>query len=127
MARRRIQFGSIVHLRDVLDPEGRPVDPHRGVVISSDQDIADGRDLWMAIITGSSDRPARDGWFELDYVPGHPHPETGLDKYSVAKGTWLVRKPQSECVFTGKRIKLKQARELREWIDRKIAESAAQK
>ena len=119
MAEQRVFYGSIVWA-DVCDPNtGEPAGEHPVIVLSSDEDIAAGKDLRTVVISTGYTRPIRDGWYEMDHMPGKPggHEKTGLDEACVAKATWPQRIPQASIRIKGKhRAPVKTVKQIVAWL-----------
>jgi hypothetical protein len=125
--KQNIKHGSIVHVSDCPDPDGKPAGPHFAIVLNSQKSIDAGDELLLAVITTSFSRPLQDGWFLLtDYTPGKPgaHEKTGLTELSVVKGTWLVILARKKVKHKGKRAPAAIVRQLHGWIERLRSESA---
>lgn len=87
-----VRYGSIIFAKDVLDPQGGNPKTRRVVVLTPDIELAAGRPIVAAGVTGTL--PPR---LTSDYVllpfknpPGTRHPKTGLTKNAAALCTWLV-------------------------------------
>jgi hypothetical protein len=118
VAKHKLQYGSIVHLAHVDDPNGQQAGPHYAVVLNSQESLENGDELQLAVVSTNFQYPLRDGWYELDNIPGKRggHPKTGMSQACVVKGTWLIFAPQSAATSRGKRAPVKLVNELREWI-----------
>lgn len=93
-------FGSIVRV-ELLDPQGRNPKYRPAVVVSSNEEITPGGEVWVVGITGTEGRePALE-------VPLQHDPKgvcrTGLRKPSVAACWWLVKVPVISIEWDGRR------------------------
>jgi hypothetical protein len=119
---KRISYGSIVWA-EVNDPvDSTPAGEHPVIVLSSNEDIAAGKDLRAVVISRSYTRPLNDGWYMMDHTPGKPggHDKTGLSEACVAKSTWPQRISQSAIRIKGNhRAPAKIVRQIRDWLQSK--------
>ena len=116
-----LQFGSIVHHDNLPDPLGRLTGNHFAVVLSHENEINSEDEIWVAgISTNYSPLNPEDGVFPIkDYIPGRPHPETGLSEACAVKlKEWTVLVRKADLTFEGKHISKSLGRQLQAWIDR---------
>jgi mRNA-degrading endonuclease toxin of MazEF toxin-antitoxin module len=82
-------YGQILLVTDVLDPHGRNPKTRPIIVVTPDDVILEGGDLFGVAVTGTFPDP-----LPVDAVklPWHRdgHPKTGLDKPAVAACHWIV-------------------------------------
>ena len=116
-----IQLGTIVWA-DVSEPNGRPVGPHRAIVVSRQEDIDSGADLQLVVCSTSFSLPLRSGWFDVPTMPGPSgHPVTGLKEACVAKATWLQIVPAASIISIAGRAPMSLCRQIISWLNQENA------
>jgi hypothetical protein len=109
-----ILFGTII-CANVDEPGGTAAGPHPAVVLSKQEEIDAGHDLWVAVCSTSFGNPLPSGWFHMPTMPGG-HPTTGLYEACVVKATWLQRVPQSKVIKLYKRAPISVVRQVLNWL-----------
>ena len=85
-----IEYGDIVIVENLLDPQGRNPKTRPAVVMTpTDQIIAGGPLYVIGITTTLTPRPTDDDFVALPWHADR-HPRTGLDKRNAAVCRWLA-------------------------------------
>ncbi len=92
------KFGDIVEA-SVTDPNGQNKKPRPVLILSADEDIANGDDLFVVAISSTGiPKKLPSHYFALQWHR-NGHPRTGLKMPSVAKCDWRRKVPQNEVLF----------------------------
>lgn len=92
----------MIWLKKVIDPQGVLKGPHAAVVLTSKEELAQGKPLRAVVISSQLRGLREDQMVRLRHMSGpRGHPQTGLNKPSAAIGHWRVDVPDTDIDKTG--------------------------
>ena len=118
-----LERGTII--RAPLDDFNGHIVPHHAVILSSTEWIKTGGPIVVAGVSTTYRHPLPAGQFLMDYMPGRPHPDTGLSESCAVKGDWLNVVDQSDIIAVFKRCKPRIVRDLIAFVNANLPPGTA--
>lgn len=121
-----LTIGRMIWLKQVMDPQGDLKGPHAAIVLTSKDELNQGKPIKAVVISSQLHGLSEDQMVRLRHQRGG-HPQTGLNRPSAAIGHWVVDVPNGDidkvgslvfgevlvnviqCVNRAKAVALKQA------------------
>jgi transposase-like protein len=110
-----IQSGSVVWVLPTDDITGRELTEHPAIVLTPQEEIDAGEDLFVVYCSTTFSYPLPSGWFDVPTHSGGDNP-TGLRQACVAKATWRGTVPQNRVIRITGRASTALVRQILQWL-----------
>jgi hypothetical protein len=86
-----ITLGKVMLVRDLIDPQGNPVEPHKVICLTTKAEDASGSPIMAVVLSSQLHHAAADCMVVMDklWAKGG-HPQTGFDRKCAAIRCWVV-------------------------------------